>query len=103
MSVLAANDDRRHMTTGARAAARALTLGSERRKDGRWAYGMRNGQESNSSAGFRLAMSQAGQVLDADPDLLMQVAQGYRPSSTISSIRAHSSGATSSCAFTQTS
>jgi hypothetical protein len=75
--VLSANVARRHMTTGARAMATAVVLVADgKRRDGRWAYGaLANSEESNNST-WRVAMAQAGVVLDVTPEAAPAVIAG---------------------------
>lgn len=78
--VVASNVHRRHLTTGQRAAAVAIGLAEQgKREDGRWAYG--NASEDVPDSGLSLktwknVMAQAGVVWDIAPDLLGEVLAG---------------------------
>lgn len=74
--VIARNATRRHMTTGARAAAVALVLGPGQRENGHWSRGAVPVTDTGNSSTWRNAVSQAGQVLDHTPGLLPLVASG---------------------------
>ena len=67
--IVSANVERRHLTTGQRAMARAMAL-TERgnRQNGRWARGVLNDQDLDRSRAYRVAMAQAGVVLDEIPN-----------------------------------
>lgn len=75
----ARNGARRHMTTGARAMAVALTLDTAGlRENGRWKKGVitvTNSENSQSSA-WPKAMADAGAILDHAPDLADAVVTG---------------------------
>ena len=77
--VLSANVARRHMTTGARAMATAVVLaGNGQRRDGRWAYGVLANDEDSNSSTWRVAMAQAGVVLDVTPEMAPAVIAGAK-------------------------
>lgn len=74
--VIDCNSSRRHMSTGARAMATALVLSEDgRRGEGRWRRGTVN-QISDLSDGYRVALNNAGIILDHSPDLAEQVIHG---------------------------
>ena len=74
--VIDCNSSRRHMSTGARAMATALVLSEDgRRGEGRWRRGTVN-QISDLSDGYRVALNNAGIILDHSPDLAEQVING---------------------------
>lgn len=75
--VLSANTHRRHMSTGARAMATALTLDAAGlRVNGRWRRGSVDIGESPNTGTWRAAMKQAGVVLDEARDLAADVIVG---------------------------
>lgn len=76
--VLSANNERRHLTTGQRAIATALTLAAlGKRQNGRWTKkAIPNDQKSDRSRGWEVAMWQAGVVLDHASDLAADVVTG---------------------------
>lgn len=72
--IVAHNSHRRHMTTGARAMATALTLAAGGlRENGRWKRGVIPGSGNKTTSNL---MSEAGQILDHDEVLAAQVAHG---------------------------
>lgn len=69
-------NERRHQSTGSRAMSTALSLDHDgKRKNGRWERGSIN-QDLDLSRGWKMALSQAGLVLDLLPDLAWQVVDG---------------------------
>lgn len=76
--VIDCNSTRRNLTTGQRAAAVALVLaGDGRRQNGRWAYGsLSEMHESVQSRSFAVRLNECGVVLDYAPELLPLVVDG---------------------------
>jgi hypothetical protein len=78
--ILSANNERRHLSLPERAAATALTLAADgRRENGRWKRGSVPEGEKGESAPketWKRRMTEAGLVLDHAPELLPQVAAG---------------------------
>ena len=71
-----ANAQRRNVSTGQKAMAVADDLAAQgKRKNGRWAHGAKS-QTSDTSHGWRVAMVQAGLVIDWRRDLVDQVIAG---------------------------
>lgn len=74
--VIDCNSARRHMSTGARAMSTAMVLAADgRRENGRWKRDTLN-QISDLSDGYRVALNNAGIILDFAPDLAEQVITG---------------------------
>lgn len=74
--ILDSNSSRRHMNSGARTMAAAMTLAAVgRRKGGRWIGWTKDGtcEQVRKSAGERKAFEQCGLVIDHAPDLAPQV------------------------------
>ncbi len=76
--ILSVNVERRHLSTGARAMARAMSLQMQgKREDGRWSRDA-IGNISDSEGSWRRAMSQSGVVLDETPEAAWSVMTGDR-------------------------
>lgn len=74
--VVACNSGRRHMSPSARAAADALVLADQRRRNGRWMWGTNSQKFGSLSSGESEALRRAGIVLDHLPNLLTAVING---------------------------
>jgi hypothetical protein len=75
--VVSENNERRHMTVPQRAAAVALTLASDgKRQNGRWRYGSASVEFPESGKSWSNSLSRAGVVLDENPDELPEVVTG---------------------------
>lgn len=75
--VLSANNERRHLSTGQRAMATALTLAADgKRRNGRWARGTVPDNRQMSDSGWEQQMRRAGVVLDHAPELAAEVVTG---------------------------
>lgn len=75
--ILSANNERRHLSTGQRAMATALTLAADgKRANGRWKRGAVPAASTESRNTWQDAMMRAGLILDHAPDLASQVTAG---------------------------
>lgn len=102
--IVGANVERRHLSTGQRAMARAMALHAQgKRKGGRWARGSVDITESRNSAEARTwrdAMMRAGVVLDETPEAArlvlsgeLAISEAYRAAGSIRKAREDADGA----------